>query len=109
MGHRHSTTHHGGAGAICLVGEGTGRAHSLADQLAELTVRGLLLGIAFYQATIGLLLGGACKYHPSCSEYARQAVARYRWRGVPLALARLGRCRPFHAGGWDPVPDLDED
>ncbi|HVB34471.1 MAG TPA: membrane protein insertion efficiency factor YidD [Patescibacteria group bacterium] len=68
-----------------------------------------MLGIAFYQATIGPLLGGACKFQPSCSHYARQAVARYGWRGVPMALGRLVRCRPFHAGGWDPVPDLDPD
>jgi putative membrane protein insertion efficiency factor len=74
-----------------------------------LTVQALLLVITFYQATIGPLLGGACKFHPSCSQYARQAVARYGWRGVPLAFSRLLRCRPFHAGGWDPVPDLDKD
>ena len=109
MGHRHSTTPRGGAGAICLAGEGTGGDHSLSNQFAQLTAQGLFLAILFYQATIGQFLGGACKFYPSCSQYAREAVARYGWRGVPLALGRLGRCRPFHAGGWDPVPDLDED
>ncbi len=109
MGHRHSTTHHGGTGAVCLAGDGTGGADPLAHQLTDLTVRGLLLAIAFYQVTLGPLLGGACKYHPSCSHYAQEAVERYGWRGVPMALGRLFRCRPFHAGGWDPVPDIDED
>jgi putative membrane protein insertion efficiency factor len=109
MGHRHSTASHGGPGAFCLAGERTGRTAPLAHPFGELTVRGLLLAIGFYQVTLGPLLGGACKYHPSCSQYAREAVTRYGWRGVPLALARLARCRPFRAGGWDPVPDLDED
>jgi putative membrane protein insertion efficiency factor len=51
------------------------------------------------------LLGGACKFHPSCSHYAGEAVERHgARRGVWLALKRLARCRPFSAGGYDPVP-----
>ncbi len=109
MGYRHSTAPHGGASALCLAGEGTGGAASLRHRLAQLSASALLFAIALYQATLGPFLGGACKFHPSCSNYAREAVARYGWRGVPLALARLGRCRPFTQGGWDPVPDSDED
>jgi putative membrane protein insertion efficiency factor len=109
MGHRHSTAPLGGASAVCLTGEGIGGAHSLTHRLGELSLRALLAAIALYQVTLGPLLGGACKFHPSCSNYAREAVARYGWRGARLALGRLGRCRPFTHGGWDPVPDLDEE
>jgi putative membrane protein insertion efficiency factor len=45
-----------------------------------------------------------CRFHPSCSEYAREALERYGWRkGGLLAAARLLRCHPFHPGGFDPV------
>jgi len=58
-----------------------------------------------YQATLAPLLGGACKFHPSCSHYAVEALERHgAARGSWLALRRLLRCRPFAAGGYDPVP-----
>ena len=48
---------------------------------------------------------GACRHIPSCSEYAREAIARHgAWRGGWLALARLGRCHPLGTAGADPVP-----
>jgi putative membrane protein insertion efficiency factor len=48
----------------------------------------------------------ACKFYPSCSHYAGEAVARFgARRGVWLTLKRLGRCQPFTRGGFDPVPD----
>jgi putative membrane protein insertion efficiency factor len=51
------------------------------------------------------LLPPACRFHPSCSEYADEALARYgAWRGGWLARARVCRCGPWHAGGYDPVP-----
>ncbi|HEV2386186.1 MAG TPA: membrane protein insertion efficiency factor YidD [Candidatus Acidoferrales bacterium] len=74
-----------------------------------LAATALLPAVAFYQTALGPLLGGTCRFHPSCSNYAREAVTRYGWRGLPLALGRLWRCRPFSPGGWDPVPDPDED
>jgi putative membrane protein insertion efficiency factor len=69
----------------------------------------LLLVIRLYIAFLSPFFGGACKFHPSCSNYAREAILRYGGRrGTVLALKRLGRCRPFTQGGFDPVPDLDE-
>ena len=61
--------------------------------------------ICFYQRRVSPLLGPRCIYVPTCSEYARQAVARYGCaRGLWLALRRVLRCHPLHAGGYDPVP-----
>jgi uncharacterized protein len=69
----------------------------------------LLLLVRLYIVFLSPILGGACKFHPSCSNYGREAISRYgARRGVVLTLKRLGRCRPFTKGGFDPVPDLDE-
>ncbi|MGH9860426.1 MAG: membrane protein insertion efficiency factor YidD [Candidatus Acidiferrales bacterium] len=66
----------------------------------------LLLFVRVYQAALSPLLGGACRFHPSCSQYAIEAIERHgAARGAWLALRRLLRCRPFAAGGYDPVPD----
>lgn len=65
--------------------------------------------IAAYRAAIGPLLVGGCRYTPSCSRYAEEAIVRHGLRrGGVLALKRLLRCQPFHHpanGGWDPVPE----
>lgn len=51
------------------------------------------------------LLPAACRFHPSCSEYAEQALERYGpWRGSWFALRRVCRCAPWHPGGYDPLP-----
>jgi uncharacterized protein len=69
----------------------------------------LLLLVRLYITFLSPILGGACKFHPSCSNYGREAISRYgARRGAALTLKRLGRCRPFTKGGFDPVPDLDE-
>jgi uncharacterized protein len=58
-----------------------------------------------YKSAISPLLPRACRYEPTCSVYAREAIERYGLRrGAWLALRRLARCHPFHAGGFDPVP-----
>jgi len=66
----------------------------------------LLVGaIRLYQRTISKLLPPACRFEPSCSEYAAQALQRYGTaRGLQLAGLRLLRCGPWHPGGLDPVP-----
>ncbi len=65
--------------------------------------------IAGYRVGIAPQLAGACRFTPSCSRYAEEAIARYGlWQGGVLAIRRLLRCHPFHKamhGGWDPVPE----
>lgn len=57
-----------------------------------------------YKLVVSPLLPSACRYYPTCSEYMMEAVARYGvLRGVWMGLKRLGRCHPFHEGGYDPV------
>lgn len=67
-----------------------------------------LVALAFlriYQWTLSPWLGPACRYEPSCSHYAIEAVERYGVRrGAALALRRLGRCHPLGDSGYDPVP-----
>jgi putative membrane protein insertion efficiency factor len=65
----------------------------------------LLAVLRGYRAAISPLLAPRCRFHPSCSAYALEAVGRYgAWRGGGMALRRVGRCHPFHRGGYDPVP-----
>lgn len=66
----------------------------------------ILLILAFYKRLVSPLLGQRCRFHPSCSEYARIAVARFGpWRGSLLAAWRILRCQPLCTGGPDPVPE----
>ena len=66
--------------------------------------RAVTLPIRAYQYAISPMFGPRCKYYPSCSEYAVQAVERYGiLRGLVLAGWRLLRCNPFSKGGYDPV------
>lgn len=65
----------------------------------------LLLGIRAYQRFVSPFTPPTCRFYPSCSAYAVDAIARYGpWRGSRLAVRRLLRCHPFHPGGYDPVP-----
>ncbi len=65
----------------------------------------LLAAIRFYRRRISPLRKPCCRYIPTCSEYALEAVEKYGpWKGSWLALKRLLRCHPFHKGGYDPVP-----
>lgn len=72
------------------------------NALLRMIVRG-------YRLFISPLLGPACRFHPSCSQYAEEALALHGlWRGGWLAARRLCRCGPWHPGGYDPVPDRPE-
>ncbi|HUJ40687.1 MAG TPA: membrane protein insertion efficiency factor YidD [Candidatus Acidoferrales bacterium] len=67
-----------------------------------------LILVRAYQVVLGPLLGGACRYYPSCSRYAAEAIERHgARRGSWLALRRLLRCHPFAPGGVDLVPEED--
>ncbi len=60
--------------------------------------------LRFYQWTLSPMLPSACRFHPTCSEYMRQAVEKYgAARGVWMGLRRLTRCQPLCSGGIDPV------
>lgn len=62
--------------------------------------------ISAYQYFLSPFIGKACRFHPSCSCYMREAVERHgALQGTLMGLGRLARCHPFHAGGLDPVPD----
>ena len=65
----------------------------------------LLWLIRFYQRQISPGLPPSCRFIPTCSEYARQAIEKYgALKGTYLAIRRLLKCHPFHPGGYDPVP-----
>ena len=68
--------------------------------------RRLLAGlIRGYQIVLSPVLPPSCRFHPSCSQYALEAVTRHgALKGGWLAARRLARCRPFQPGGYDPVP-----
>ncbi|MBE7554243.1 MAG: membrane protein insertion efficiency factor YidD [Anaerolineales bacterium] len=70
------------------------------------TVKYLALAlIRFYQKFISPALPPACRFYPTCSHYSYQAIEKYGLiKGGWLAVKRLGRCHPFHPGGYDPVP-----
>jgi len=67
--------------------------------------RVVILVLKVYKVAISPLLPSCCRYYPTCSQYMMDAVQHYGvGRGVWLGLKRLGRCHPFHEGGYDPVP-----
>ena len=71
--------------------------------------RTLIFTIKVYQVTLSPLLGRQCRYVPTCSVYAEEALERFGVRrGSWLALRRLGRCHPWGGSGYDPVPEGHE-
>jgi putative membrane protein insertion efficiency factor len=70
-----------------------------------MSARVLRFALRAYQWCVRPLLPPACRFYPSCSDYAEEALARHgAWRGGWLTLRRLCRCGPWHPGGCDPVP-----
>jgi putative membrane protein insertion efficiency factor len=67
--------------------------------------RPFVSAIRLYQRFISPLLPPSCRFHPTCSEYTRQAIVRHGViKGIALGVVRLSKCHPFHPGGFDPVP-----
>ncbi len=74
-------------------------------------VAGLLAGmVGLYRWYVSPMLPGSCIYTPTCSEYAQEALKKFgALRGSWMAVKRISRCNPFHEGGYDPVPEVDEE
>ena len=65
----------------------------------------LLIVISVYKIGLSWLFTGSCRFVPSCSSYAVEAIHKYGgFRGFVMAVKRIARCHPFHPGGFDPVP-----
>ncbi|HJQ76001.1 MAG TPA: membrane protein insertion efficiency factor YidD [Acidimicrobiia bacterium] len=61
--------------------------------------------IRIYQKLVSPSLGANCRYQPTCSSYAAEAISKFGvWRGGWLGMKRIGRCHPLRPGGYDPVP-----
>jgi hypothetical protein len=69
----------------------------------------LILLIKGYRKFISPLFLPSCRFQPTCSQYALEAIERFGvFKGSWLAIARIARCHPFHPGGYDPVPSLSQ-
>ncbi len=75
-----------------------------------MSAAGIVSGVlVIYQRLLSPLLPAACRFSPTCSEYARLALLEHGVaRGAWLALRRLARCHPFHPGGYDPPPAREQ-
>jgi uncharacterized protein len=99
----------GRAGAAAGASRGVGRHDETAAKAfrrtGQMIASSLRFAIRAYQVAVSPLLPRACRFHPSCSEYAAEALARHgAWRGSWLAARRVVCCGPWHPGGCDPVP-----
>jgi putative membrane protein insertion efficiency factor len=66
----------------------------------------MILAVRCYQALLSPLLGHSCRFYPSCSAYAIEALEKHGClKGAWLAAVRVLKCQPFHPGGFDPVPE----
>jgi len=76
------------------------------EQLKKVVTTTTIALIALYQKSVSPWLGPHCRFYPTCSEWARQAVETYgAFGGTWRALGRLLRCHPFHPGGYDPLEE----
>ncbi|NMB39276.1 MAG: membrane protein insertion efficiency factor YidD [Firmicutes bacterium] len=72
--------------------------------ISRVIVKLSLFIIFLYQKLISPLIPNRCRFVPSCSEYTKQAIARYGIKGLLLGFRRILRCHPWNLGGFDPVP-----
>lgn len=69
-----------------------------------IAVRAAKTAVRAYQLSLSGVLGGQCRFHPTCSQYALDALSRYGfWRGLAKSIVRVAKCHPFHPGGYDPA------
>jgi len=120
MGHRHTPEEHRGAGGVS--GADGGFAAAAEERIdsghAEIppransaAVSAALFALRFYKSYLSLLFAGSCRFEPTCSRYAYEAIERFGVaRGVWLGLKRLLRCHPLSRKfGYDPVPEKWEE
>jgi uncharacterized protein len=113
MGHRHTPEERSGQSAVCGADRGFVAASAEhteivgAQYLVPLQVRAALFALRFYKTYLSILFAGNCRFEPTCSQYAYEAIARFGvLRGVWLGLKRLLRCHPLSRKfGYDPVPE----
>jgi len=113
MGHCDSPAQLSRDGGVLGAGSGIagaaaarGESRAVGGAAKSLSAWVLLALLRLYMLLLAPFVGGACKFYPSCSNYAYEAVSRHgARRGSILAIKRLLRCRPFTQGGFDPVPD----
>lgn len=72
-------------------------------EINTIVTKPVLEMIKFYRRFISPFMPPACRFTPTCSEYAEEAVRRYKLKGVYLAVKRILKCHPFHPGGYDPL------
>lgn len=88
----------------------SGGGPSAASGLSRLATLPLVVLIWLYRITLGPLVGGQCRYYPTCSQYGLDALREHgAIRGSWLTARRLARCHPFVKGGYDPVPPAERD
>jgi putative membrane protein insertion efficiency factor len=81
----------------------------MTDFLISIPRHFLILLINIYRHTLSPLFGNQCRFYPTCSHYAEDAIKQHgAYRGSIIATKRIFRCHPWHEGGYDPVPDKKE-
>ena len=112
MGHRDTPEEHGGEGAVGDVDAGfVARVEQVVNSTSKtFGVRATLFALNCYKAYLSVLFAGTCRFEPSCSRYAYEAIERFGVaRGVWLGMKRLLRCHPLSRKfGYDPVPEKCE-
>jgi putative membrane protein insertion efficiency factor len=80
----------------------------LLKRFNDIAIRTATVVIKAYQVLVSPILPRSCRFYPTCSEYMLEALRVYGFvRGFALGSWRLARCHPFHPGGYDPVPPID--
>ncbi len=83
---------------------------AIVDALGRLLAWPILLLVQIYRVTISPLLGANCRFEPTCSSYAIEALRQHgAFRGSVLAAKRIARCHPWDSSGYDPVPEPEAD